>query len=307
MSDCYMSIPYAVDLTDSMAWENLDDDCKVFAVVRMHFKLVHDYSYYKIKKGEVLCAVQVPDNVDVTHEFLQKREVDLTDCRKSISKCIKQNEVMSGIATELSAGVGVKCSLGGNVGARIRHSFSTQNLRENIVHIRDEMSFKVISRFRGDDTSSYLFIKTYNVSRYYLYLTCVDHLTIEYSASGLRLRKRANAKPKISGSKHVNIVKYGECLGSVYVDNPLPGAGKLLLESKYTGSEYEDIRFSEDSGGDVMTHHTELPPKIPTLYHIARAAFPRRWIMSKHAKQKWTDEELMKLEIEEFQERIRRG
>ena len=44
-------------------------------------------------------------------------------------------------------------------------------------------------------------------------------------------------------------------------------------------------------------------PNVPSLYQIAKAAFPYKWIWRKSEENEWTEEDLKKIELDEVKDK----
>jgi hypothetical protein len=78
----------------------------------------------------------------------------------------------------------------------------------------------------------------------------------------------------------------------------VPKSSCFLLETEHRNSVGSPTEVAVGPPQDEHAKKVEFP-KVPTLYQIARVAFPRKWIWRKSEDKQWTEEELMAIELEE--------
>jgi hypothetical protein len=136
-----------------------------------------------------------------------------------------------------------------------------------------------------------------------IHLTHIDYLRVHYKRSPFGLRKKAmNFPPVFNFQRHSNRIEIGVHFANALYWKLLPKSSCFLSESAHCN----DV----DSPTEVVVCQptTSKPkkfdfPKVPTLYQISKAAFPKKWIWRKAINKEWTEAELMALELDEVRQK----
>ncbi len=98
--------------------------------------------------------------------------------------------------------------------------------------------------------------------------------------------------------RHPNRLKFGVPIATTYYWELLPKSSKFMFERDHKLEVPDPLKITICEPRSTKERFVEFP-KVATLYQIANAAFPKKWIWRHSKKQNWTEEELKNLEIEE--------
>jgi hypothetical protein len=130
-------------------------------------------------------------------------------------------------------------------------------------------------------------------------LAYIDFLRVDYLRSRWGLRKKALKMPPVTHPHHhPNRLKFGFPIATAYYWQLLPRSSKFMLEREYKLDVPDPLQITICEPEGSKEKFVDFP-KVPTLYQIANAAFPRKWIWRHSKKQNWTEEQLKDIEIEE--------
>ena len=301
MSKKYISIPYAVELTDEKIWDHLDDKDRQFFILRFHFMLESIMTDEPHCNGEKMAVF---DNRFGSQEYvssleIEKEDIDLVESvNNSLLESKALTKLASNIAGSASAGgmASLKASINSSIKTELKESFSI-NYKVNESHkVRKKVTYTIKNNLGPTATTPVVAVPVYQRCACDIYLACIDWLMVDYQKQFFGLRKKLRKKPVIvEPNKHPNRCLYGMPLATAYFWRHLPLSSKLIPENEYT-CKVQDADEIEISGPRQDRKRVVEFPKVPTLYQIANATFPLKWVKRKGD---WTEEELMEIEIEE--------
>jgi len=165
--------------------------------------------------------------------------------------------------------------------------------------VRETTSFEITNTISPDITESIVAVPAYKRKAYDLFLSYVDFLKVDYERSLLGLRKKAKKYPQIIDfNKHPNRVKFGIPISTIMYWEFLPNSSVLMLENEHQIQVADAEQISINNPQCEKKKYVNFP-NVPSLYQIANAAFPLKWVLRTPESKKWTEEDLKKIELDE--------
>lgn len=299
------SIPFSVELTEEGSWEALNEKQTSFGIVRCHFQLNERFLDEPHQVGDALAVYKSPKGVGSQHVIASSFELEEINQITSIKKFLTENESTATFATELAAKMGfskrneLSAKAKTQLAERLKTNISATNELHESQKIRESISFEITNTIDSDITDPIVAVPVYKRKAYDLLLGYVDFLRVDYERSFFGLRKKAKKNPPIVDfNNHSNVIKFGLPIATIMYWEFLPKSSALMLESEHNvqvkSAEQVTVDFPQCEKSKVVKF-----PDVPNLYQIANAAFPKRWIMRKAEDQKWTEEDLKKIELDE--------
>ena len=299
MARISITVPFALDLTNENSWEKLGRHR--FRVVRCHFEIRDRILNEPHKVGEALAVYRSPKGVGIQHVTSSTFELEEVNRKKSITRFLSEYHSVREFAENFSAHVGLSRF---GVSANVRRQLSNKLRQEMLSQVevsesskvRETLSFMIENTIDPDITEPIVAVPAFKRKAFDLFLTYVDHLDVSYERSLWGLRRKAKKYPQIVDfNKHPNVCKIGAPLATIYYWEFLPRSCVLKLEEDHEVQVYdfEKMKISEP----VIERHDKAFsfPKVPTLYQIANAAFPLKWILRRPVSREWTEEDLERL------------
>ena len=307
MTKFYVSIPFAIELTDEDAWEKLDNNVSYF-ILRCHFKIHVRQLNEGHKVGAALAVYQSPDGVGQQQVISSTFELEQLNSISSIESYLAESEHLRKFVEDFSGalkfaeGIRLSTEVKQEIAVRLKESICKTTQFQESCKIRCTKQFEIRNTIGNYVTEPVVAVPVYKRCALDIILAYIDYLRVDYKRTTFGLRKKANKHPKIIDSrKHPNKMRIGIPLATAYFWEFLPNSCKLTLEKDHIievlDSEDIDIRPPESE----KDKHVSFP-KVPTLYQIANVAFPRKWIWRKTKKIDWTEDELRRIELEEVKE-----
>lgn len=307
MKTYHFSIPGIIELTREQGWETIDKKNTVFFVYRTHFAIKEHPAENTVRKGEIIRAIEKSEGVSVENTFSES-SLQETIC---VEELFKQRTIEKEVSDEIKA----QLSMGSNDGVsfvNILNSSINGNFTEKIVHVYSEhiKDFNSIKKeyietnkikisLQHRDKSSLYCVNAYQQYTYDIFIVGIDYLCVEYKRSLFGLRRKRTKWPKLNKGKKQNYIRVKKMLGSLVFWKNLPKSIIIVPQDKYV-CEVEDtdeIKFIPPTSSLTNKY---LPLELsPSLYKIANAAFPFKWV---NRKTEWTKEELIKLEEEDYKD-----
>ncbi|GLS26586.1 hypothetical protein [Marinibactrum halimedae] len=300
-----LSIPYSVDLTKEKSWKILDESQTSFGIVRCHFQLNERFLDEHHQVGDALAVYKSPQGVGSQHVIASSFELEKIKQISSIEKFLTENEHTASFATELAAKIELSkenklsSKIKTQLASKLKSKLSiTSELHEN-QKIREKTSFEITNTIDPEITEPIVAVPAYKRKAYDLLLGHVDFLRVDYKRSLFGLRKKAIKHPPIIDfNNHPNREGFGVPLATIMYWEFLPKSSILMLESEHC------VQVKDSEQVTLIQPHCEKTknvdfPDVPSLYQIANAAFPKKWILRKSENNSWTEEELKNIELEE--------
>ena len=307
----YFEVPFYKSLTKHSNWNKLNNEETKYHVARAMFRMNVTHMPGPSKYGRKI----EPFGSPAIQERIKVIEVETEKFNelKTIKKSIIESYVLDKILSEFTAkfGDGKMFNFGGKVSEELSNSlketfhseFQITNTQRDRALIRYEFKDTVSK----DDNDTLCGVEVYQKSRADLYLLRIDFLTIEYKKSYFGLRKKIHKCPFPNETnridEHPNIIQIGTPIAELQFWELLPKSSVVIKDAEYV-QEVED-----DSAIDVNPPRKELkdrpywrPKKYPSLYQLARVAFPSKYINKPHDQ--YTREELMDMELGEAEESV---
>lgn len=299
-----LSIPFAVDLTEESAWESLNEKKTSFGIVRCHFQLNERILNEPHKVGDSLAVYKSPQGVGSQHVISSSFELENIKQEKSIHRFLEEHESVAGFATELASRLGfskneVSSKIKADLAEKLKTNISSTNELFESSKIRETISFEVTNTIDPNIIDPIVAVPAYKRKSYDLLLSYVDFLKVDYERSIFGLRKKAKKHPKIVNfNSHPNRIKFGTPLATILYWEFLPKSSVLMLEKDHAVEVSDSEQVCIDYPQCEKIKYVKFPD-VPSLYQIANAAFPLKWIFRKHENKEWTIDDLKKIELEE--------
>ena len=299
------SIPFSVELTEEKSWEALNKKQTSFGIVRCHFQLNERFLDEPHQVGDALAVYKSPKGVGSQHVISSSFELEEINQVSSIKKFLLENESTATFATELAGKMGfsqrseLTAKVKTQLSEKLRANVSSTNELHESQKIRETTSFEITNTIDPEITEPIVAVPVYKRKAYDLLLGYVDFLRVDYERSFFGLRKKAKKNPPIVDfNKHPNRIKFGVPISTIMYWEFLPKSSALMLESEHDVqvkyAEQVKVEYPQCEKIKVVNF-----PDVPSLYQIANAAFPKKWILRKSVEKEWTEEDLKKMELEE--------
>jgi hypothetical protein len=296
----YLTIPISVALTNERNWSALDDKKTCFFVMRFHFMLEDRQVKEPHRVGEKLAVFGAPKGGTVETVLSAEFEREDVHAISSVRTSLQESKVFASIAQKVGGEVGVKdlaklsSGMESQVTAELKLAFSESHTVEESSKRRVKVSFGIKNTLPSDGRPV-VAVPVFQRSAFDIYLAYVDWLVVEYQKKFYGLRKRRKNLPEIVGGIHKNKWTAGIPLATAYYWKHLKDSSMMMFEDDYS-IEVADPDEITIAPSQRTKRRAVSFPKVPTLYQIARATFPVKWIKRKG---EWTEDDLMQLELDD--------
>lgn len=307
-----VSIPFAVELANEENWECMDAKQTQFFIVRCHFQLDERHLEEPHRVGPYLAVYQSPKGVGQSHVTKSSFELEHLEAEKCIENQLVENKhvmsFVSNLATKASLPktFEISQSLQATLSSELRSSFSKTKEVSESCKVKVAREFQVQNTIDPNISESLVAVPVYKRCAYDVILAYVDYLRVDYRTSTMGLRKKAIKYPIIVDfQRHPNVIRFAEPLATVKYWQFLPESCKLMMEKSYE-VEVKDSQSVTIGPPQSLRKKFVHRPDVPTLYQVANAAFPRKWIWRKSTQGAWTEEDLKKIELDEAKKKLGR-
>lgn len=304
-----LSVPFSVDLIEENAWEALNDKGTSFRIVRCHFQLNERILNEPHQVGESLAVYKSPKGVGSQHVISSSFELEEVKQINSIEKFLFESESTARFASELAAHLGF--SKKNSISAKVKYEIS-EKLKHNIVKsleitesqkIRATTSFEITNTIDPNVTDPIVAVPVFRRKSFDLLLGHVDYLKVDYERGLFGLRKKSKKYPKIEDfNNHPNRIEFGTPLATIKYWEFLPKSSVLMLEEEHKVQVKNSEQLFIEQPHCTKRKYVNFPD-VPSLYQIANAAFPLKWILRKAPNNQWTEDMLKEIELEEVRGR----
>lgn len=299
------SIPVSIVLTSERAWTSLDEKSADFGIVRFHFYIEDVLSNGQLKYGAPLRVYQKPEGISSKWTESEQAVLEHVKSHTSIEKYLVQKEVLKTLGSEiLSESTGAQPFMfGGVIRAKINNkmseSLSAKEEFSSSLKVTTTETFTIEHDFPASFDGTLISAPAYYQREAHIYLTHIDYLRVQYRRSIFGLRKKAQNEPRvIKHDSHPNRYEIGMHVATAQYWQFVPSRCCLILESDYKPGVLDPNEIHV-CPPQVKRHKKVDFPRVPTLYQIARVAFPRKWIWRKSPERMWKEEELIAIEDNE--------
>lgn len=302
MSKIYINIPFSLPLSNEKNWQDTSGKKRNFFIARCHFMIKERQAENKTSTGEIISALQATKGATVGKVKSIEVEQERIDFVESLEKSLISNEMVFELVQNISSELGNE-----NIG-KFKNDFKTS--WSNKLKTEFSSSLKYSTSVRERTTEKYelsynvntelddrlVVASVYKKIAWDVYLTYVDFLFVDYETKMFGLRKKRRHKPHYANGKPQNILKFNTPICCLKFWKPLENSGLLLREDEYNQEVKEPNEIEIAPAENLHRYHVELQKDQPTLYQLAVAAFPLKWIQRKG---NWTMDELINIEFEE--------
>lgn len=300
-----ITIPVSVGLADEESWEKLDDKNTSFFVIRFHFQLNERILNEYHKVGDWIGLYQSTKGMSAQHVKSETTEVEKVVSKKSIEKHFLENEVLSEIAAdlvkkfELPKILKIGGSIKGTISEKMKQHYSSGQEVLNSHKVTKKTSLEITNFYPSEETEAIVSVPVYRRRSVDILISYIDYLKVEYKRTPFGLRKKSKKIPSVDRSgKHRNIYRLGLPIATAYYWELQSKASKFMYEKDHKVEVEDPSQITICEPACSKEKVVEFP-EVPTLYQIATAAFPYKWIWRKSVNQSWTEEELKKIELDE--------
>ncbi|MEO1595639.1 MAG: hypothetical protein AAFS02_10405 [Pseudomonadota bacterium] len=300
-----ISVPVSVALTDEQAWDGLDKRGTEFFVVRFHFQLNERLLDEKHQVGDWIGLYQSTKGMSAQHITSETTEVEQVVSSKCIESHLLCSETLAEIAAELAGEFKLPEIL--TVSSNIKESIARKLRRQYEIGVEvldsqkttRRVSFEIHNHYPADETKPIVSVPVYRRRAFDVLLGYIDFLRVEYRRSTMGLRKKCKRYPKVSDPhRHDNVRKVGMPIATVLYWELQSNSSKFMYEDDHQTEVRDPSQITLCAPQCDKTRFVEFPD-VPTLYQIAKAAFPPKWIWRKSPANEWTEEELRAIEFDE--------
>lgn len=298
----YLSVPYSVDLTNEKAWDSLNDKNTVFFMSRFHFMIEPVQLNEKHRVGEKIAIFQTPKGASqeqVETVSFNRENIKVVD---SIHKSLWEGKHVAKLATQIASKLKImmlgelSTAIKGELISEFKESFSTSFRVAETSIVRESVTYKIKNSMGPSIDKPIVAVPVYQRCAFDIYFAYIDYILVIYQKKFFGLRKLRKSHPSVVDNKHRNRIRFGVPLARALYWKHLEGSSKLINEDDY------EIEVTDPDDVEIVPFDRIVPrvvnfPNVPTLYQIARAAFPQKWKDRKIDN--WTEEKLMELEYEE--------
>lgn len=296
-----LSIPFSIPLTKETSWESIDKRKTQFFIARFHFFIRERVINSKTKMGPPVSVFSFPKGMEYKKMTALEFEYEELQHQESLKKSLIESEHLQEFANNLlkvslKAGL-FKLDSGSDLKFTntFREVFSNefrmnQTVRETKkVKIEDEIIFG-----KDYEEKTYL-VPEYQKYAYDIWLGYVDYLYVIYDKSMFGLRKKRKKYPVWDrNDRRPNVIKLNDPVATIEFWRKV-GGYSYYKESDYKEEVKDTNSFSVKTPENNFQHVISFP-KVASLYQVSQVAFPLKWIKREG---EWTEEELMKIEVEE--------
>lgn len=301
----HISIPVAIRLTSENNWHKLDNRQTVFGITRFHFYLEDLAHSGKIVFGEPFGVYMKPKGVKIKRTESETTTLERIVSHKSIENYLIQRDELQELAEEVLAKSSFMdvFKFSGSVREKVSKKLSESfNLGEEISNSLKSTTTETVTienELPPEFEETMVSVPAYMRREVHLHLTHVDFLRVHYRRTSFGLRKKAkNEPPVIDFEKHSNRIEVGSHFATALYWQLLPRSSCFLLADDHKAAVINPTEVVICPPQTKRTKKIDFP-KVPTLYQISRAAFPKKWIWRKSEIRSWTEEELMAIELDE--------
>lgn len=310
MATRYVAMPFESKLAHESGWDRLDPKTERFRTLRFH--LVFDEHAVKGKNicmGDRLSAHYAEDaQVDLVRSI----EVDMTVVRleESVRQAVFTSELLDEVSASLDLGLGkwspidARASVRDTITQRVTDSVATISRIEHTVTESVRQTFEVKYNFQFQPGMSVVNVAMYERRAVDVYLVWMDFLDVYYERTLARLRKKRVKNPPFTQGRLAaqNEVELKVPLGSFEYWKLLPESSYMIREENYKNQvkDPSDVR-RVDIGKPRLFESKGLRKDVVSLYQLANAAFPLKWV---DRKTEWTREELRAIELREAENSV---
>ena len=301
----HISIPVAVRLTSENSWHKLDNRNTIFGITRFHFFLEDIAHDEKIVYGEPFGVYKKPKGVKVKRTDSETTTLERIISHKSIENYLAQREELQELAEEVLAKSTVfdVFKFGGSirdkVSRKLAESFSLGEEISSSLKSTTTETVTIENELPPEFEDTMVSVPAYMRREVHIHLTHIDYLRVHYRRSPFSLRKRAKSEPPvIDFQRHPNQIVVGAHFATALYWKLLPRSCCFLLAREHHSLVRSPTEIALCPPQGKRTKYIDFP-KVPTLYQIARAAFPKKWVWRKSETREWTEEGLMAIELDE--------
>ncbi len=304
MSKFYISIPFAIPLSREQNWLDTDGKKVNFAIIRCHFMVNERQLENKTALGEILSAFQVPTGATVGKVRSIEIEHERIDYEESLEESLTSSELVSEMVESICAKSNIleASKLAVEVKEqwteRLKSEFHSSFKYSTTVRKRKIEKQRLSYDLKGTNGNRMVVAASYKRMAYDVYLGYVDFLFVRYEKSIFGLRKKRKHSPHYYNGKPCNLIKLNVPVCCIKFWKQLNSDTVLVEEKDYEIEVQDPSDIELCQAENLRKYHIDKPDK-PTLYQLAVAAFPLKWI---HRKGDWTVEELKALEFDEARE-----
>lgn len=308
MKTRYFSIPGIIDLTKEKGWKSIGDKNAEFFIFRTHFAIKEHSIEPIIKKGEIIRAIEKPEHISLKRTTTIEISEETISIEDLFKQCSLEKEIINEILSDISIGSDSDNSLSAKFNAALQNNYKEKIAYKYCDYIKKTYTTKKVNTtkreievaFDKEHPCKCYYVNVYQHYAYDIYMVGIDYLYVKYERSLLGIRKKRIKDPRIIEGKKVNFSYLKLPLVSMTFWKHLPESTVILPQDKY-------VKEIEDPDEIVYTPLPMVPSDkyfdmelSPSLYRIANAAFPFKWVNRKGGE--WSKGELMKLEEEDYKE-----
>lgn len=299
-----ISIPFSVDLTEEKSWEQLDEKGTSFFVVRFHFQLNERLIDEPHKVGDWIGLYQSTKGMSATHVTSETTNVEQVISKKCIENHLIENELLGELASELVSKFELpklfklEASVKSKISSKLKDSYTEGTEISESQKITKTESISITNQYPPEETEAIVSVPVYKRRAIDILLAYIDFLKVDYRRPTFGLRKKSKKEPPVDSNKHINVIKFGMPIATAYYWELMHNSSKFMYEKdhKVEVNDPSQITIS----GPICTEDKFVEfPDVPTLYQIAVAAFPHKWILRKSTSNEWTEETLKAIELDE--------
>lgn len=301
MEPQYISIPFAVDLSEEKSWQVVPDQKYAYCILRLHFLVRQRQVSRDIKHGEIIAPVKAPASAGSVWTYGEEIETELSRVDETIKEVLVEEELIqkeiADLVTKLKVpGFGEASSgLKSEMSKRFKESLTVTSRQQKSVTHKDKVKFEIAFHIPDGTSETYYAVKAYKRLAYDVFLAWVDFLFVTYERKLFGILKKRRKSPEPTGRNHQNWVSIKKAIAAVEFWKLLPRGGVVVPKKQYKEEVTDPFEIDVKRLKGFSSKHMPKPD-VPTLYQLSTAAFPLRWVKRKGA---WTEEELRKIEEEE--------
>jgi hypothetical protein len=301
MEPRYISIPYAVDLSEEKSWQVVPNQKYAYCILRLHFLIRQRQASRDTKHGEIIATVEAPASTGSVWTYGEEIETEISRVDETIEQILVEEESIQTEIAELVTklkvpGFGEASSgLKSEMSKRFKESITVTSRQQKSVTHRDKVKFEIAFHIPDATSETYYAVKAYKRVAYDIFLSYVDYLFVAYERRLFGILKKRRKSPELTGRNHTNWVTIKKSIAAIEFWMLLPKGGVVLSKKRYQEEVKDPFEIEVKRLEGFSAKHMPKPD-VPTLYQLSTAAFPLRWVKRKGP---WTEEELRKIEEEE--------
>lgn len=302
------SMPVSVSLTSEDSWKNMDTPSQLpktnFGIARFHFA-IDDVGANEIKLGEAIGVYARQSGVNARRTESETTLLESVEPHLTIEKYLRQRKDFQEVADMILARMiihGIPHSnetLCDEVEHRISASFSTREQIGAELKVTATALLPIVNQMPPEFEGTIVSAAAYQKRDAHLYLTHVDYLKVEFERRRNGVRRRATSKPLFNGSgSPPNQMEVFLHFATITYWQLMPKISRFLAQSDHTEPLHDPTEIIIAAPAKKRSAADDFP-EVATLYKIARAAFPRKWILRRSPKKEWTEADLIAIELDE--------